>query len=83
MTAEPTGRAIGGIARAKALSKEKRHDIARRAALVRWAGPIKEATHGSADHPLRIGAIEIPATSSRMVRAFCRNAGYRGVSGCH
>jgi hypothetical protein len=60
MTTIPTGRAIGGIARAKALSKGERSEIARKAALARWGGPIKAATHGSADHPLRIGEIEIP-----------------------
>ena len=27
---------------------------------MRWAGPVKTATHGSLDHPLRIGDIEIP-----------------------
>ncbi len=26
----------------------------------RWSGGIKTATHGDADHPLRIGDIEIP-----------------------
>jgi hypothetical protein len=55
---EPTGRAKGGIARAKALSPEARSAIAKRAALAK--GEIKRATHGSDDHPLKIGDIEIP-----------------------
>jgi hypothetical protein len=60
MDEEPVGRALGGIARAKSLSKEERKRIARTAALARWSGPVKAATHGSADHPLRIGEIAIP-----------------------
>jgi hypothetical protein len=57
---EATGKAKGGIARAKSLSKKKRKDIAKKAAAARWSGDIKQATHGSDDHPLRIGDIEIP-----------------------
>src|SRR5271154_1483823 len=53
-------RANGGRARAKALTAEKRSSIAKHAATTRWAGPILRATHGSTDHPLRIGDIEIP-----------------------
>lgn len=55
----------GGKARARALSPEERSAIARQAVEARWrkAGLLKEvlrATHGSPDHPLRIGDIEIP-----------------------
>lgn len=58
---EPMGRALGGIARAKNLSPEKRSSQAKSAASARWAnGGIKKATHGSDDHPLKIGDIEIP-----------------------
>lgn len=53
------GRAKGGIARKKALSGKRRKDIAKKAAAVRWSRQIKEATHGSDDHPLRIGDVEI------------------------
>lgn len=60
MNEEPIGRAKGGYARAEALSPRKRQEIARHAAAARWSGEIKTATHGSADHPLRIGDIEIP-----------------------
>ena len=56
----PTGRALGGIARAKKLSAEARSDIAKRAATMRWHAPTLLATHGSDDHPLRVGKIEIP-----------------------
>lgn len=52
---EVTGRAKGGVARAAALSKTERQEIARRAATARWQGPTKKATHGSSDHPLRFG----------------------------
>ena len=56
-----TGRSRGGYARAEALSSEQRHEIARKAASARWSGaPVLQATHGSPDHPLRIGEIEIP-----------------------
>src|SRR5882672_4796743 len=54
------GKAIGGKARAKALTAEERSSIAHRAAATRWAGMVLKATHGSTDHPLKIGDIEIP-----------------------
>jgi hypothetical protein len=57
---EATGRAKGGIARAQSLSKSERKEIAKKAASARWSGEIKQATHGSDDHPLKIGDIEIP-----------------------
>lgn len=64
---KPTGRAIGGAARAAKLSKEQRSAIARKAALAKHAPSLPEvisalpkATHGSADRPIRIGDIEIP-----------------------
>ncbi len=54
----------GGKARAEKLTKEERAEIARGAAEARWAKEGKEilprATHGSDDHPLVIGNIEIP-----------------------
>ncbi len=61
MSDEIRGRARGGYARAQKLSPVERRDIARRAALARHSGEIKRATHGSPDHPLRIGDVEIPA----------------------
>jgi hypothetical protein len=57
---DPEGRAKGGVARAEALTAKRRREIARKGALARWGGgPVPYATHGSADHPLRIGDIEI------------------------
>lgn len=55
------GKAAGGNARAKALSPARRSDIARKGAEAKAeAAKLPKATHGSADHPLRIGDIEIP-----------------------
>lgn len=56
----------GGEARAKALSPEKRREIAQAAIQARWEkagklGRLVQATHGSQDRPLRIANIEIPA----------------------
>lgn len=60
---KPAGKAIGGQARAESLSKKRRVDIAKKAAKARWAnggGKVLKATHGSADHPLVIGDVQIP-----------------------
>jgi hypothetical protein len=59
MHQDDTGKARGGHARAAALTPAERREIAQRAAKVRHALP--KATHGSPDHPLKIGDIEIPA----------------------
>jgi hypothetical protein len=56
---DETGRARGGHARADALTPAQRSEIAQKAAKARYELP--KATHGSPDHPLRIGDIEIPA----------------------
>lgn len=56
---EPEGKSRGGHARAAALTPEERSRIASRAAATRH-GMIK-ATHGSDDHPLRVGDTEITA----------------------
>jgi len=58
------GAAKGGLARAKALTPERRSEIARAAVEARWAKeghvmPV-QATYGAPDRPLRIGDIEIP-----------------------
>ncbi|BBL75594.1 P63C domain-containing protein [Methylomagnum ishizawai] len=67
MSEERKGRARGGVARAQVLSPEKRKEIAKKAAESRWGGEgmggnaeAVKATHGSPDHPLRIGNVEIP-----------------------
>lgn len=58
---DETGKAAGGKARAKALSPARRSEIARKGAEAKAeAAKLPKATHGSADHPLRIGDIEIP-----------------------
>lgn len=56
-------KSIGGKARAIRLSPERRSEIARKAASASSkvrSQPIIQATHGTADHPLRIGDLEIP-----------------------
>lgn len=56
-----TGRATGGVARAASMSPEERSASARRAALAKSeARKLPKATHGSIDHPLRIGEVELP-----------------------
>ena len=54
----PQGRALGGYARANALSSEKRKAIAIKAAATRWDEAVTEATHE--DQPLHIANLEIP-----------------------
>jgi hypothetical protein len=58
--AKPVGRAKGGVARARSMTPKERKAIAKKAAAARWSGDIKQATHGSEDHPLKIGDVEIP-----------------------
>lgn len=53
-----SGKSRGGFARAKALSPERRSDIARLGALARNADALPKATH---EGPLRIGDLELPA----------------------
>lgn len=61
MSGEPKGKAIGGAARAAALSDDRRKEIAKQAAAARKElAALPRATHGSSDHPLVIGDIEIP-----------------------
>ena len=59
-----SGKAIGGLARARSLSAERRKAIAKEGADARWDESVPQAVCGSPDHPLRIGdgenAIEIP-----------------------
>lgn len=55
-----TGKSKGGKARAEVLTSTERTDIARKAANERWSNDILKATHGSPDHPLKIGDLEIP-----------------------
>jgi len=56
----PKGKAIGGAARAQALTPERRSEIAKRAVQARLdLGKLPVATHGSPDNPLKIGGIEL------------------------
>lgn len=61
---KPVGRARGGLARASKLTVEQRREIARMGGKARHqnvdARPVLLATHGSPDHPLRVGDVEIP-----------------------
>jgi hypothetical protein len=58
--ARASGKAAGGIARMKDTTAKERRALAKRAAEARWSEDVKQATHGSDDHPLKIGDIEIP-----------------------
>lgn len=81
---EPTGRAIGGHARMKSMSTKARKEQAKRAAEARWSGKIKQATHGSDDHPLEIGDIKIPCyvlEDGRRVLSLGGTIGALGMSG--
>ncbi len=58
--AATSGKAIGGRARMRSLSPEQRKEQARVAAQARWSKPpVLKATHGSPEHPLKIGDLEI------------------------
>lgn len=59
---EPTsGRARGGEARAARLTPEQRKEIAMKGVEARRARALlPKATHGSVEHPLKIGEVEIP-----------------------
>jgi hypothetical protein len=61
---EPTkvvGRARGGAARALKLTAEQRREIAKKAAAAKKEiAALPKATHGSEDHPLKIGDVAIP-----------------------
>lgn len=57
---EPRGRARGGTARMSSMTSEQRREQARKGAAARWSSDIEQATHGSEDHPLKIGSNDIP-----------------------
>lgn len=54
------GRAKGGKAAAAKMSPAERKQRGAKGAAARWGEKILNATHGSANHPLRIGEVEIP-----------------------
>jgi hypothetical protein len=59
---DKTPQSLGGKARAEKMSAEERREVAKAGAAARWEkmSQLPKATHGSGDHPLRIGDIEIP-----------------------
>lgn len=57
MENDNSGKAKGGFARAEILSPEERSEIARKAAIARWNGPVPKATHAGF---LKIGGLKIP-----------------------
>ena len=62
MSEEPSPQSKGGRARAERTSPEARREIARAGAIARWdkIKKLPRVTHGSADHPLKVGDVEIP-----------------------
>ncbi|MFJ9181117.1 P63C domain-containing protein [Streptomyces sp. NPDC102360] len=56
---QASGRARGGVARAKQLSPAERSAIAKKAAAARWNDNLTQAVSGSPDRPLKIGEFEI------------------------
>jgi hypothetical protein len=56
---EVPARAAGGVARAAALSKAERKEIAQKAAQARWQKHLPTALFGSPDRPVRIGDKEL------------------------
>lgn len=60
MSTAPEGKALGGLARAAALSPAERSSIAKAAAASRWSDDtVHEVLAGSPEAPLRIGNVEI------------------------
>lgn len=61
MMNEKSGKVNSGLARAKSLTPERRKEIAMMGVEAKKLKEIlPKATHGSIDHPLKIGEIEIP-----------------------
>lgn len=72
----------GGKARAAKLSKEERKEIARTAAKARWVTEktLPRATHGSAEHPLKIGEAELECyVLDNGIRVISQRGMYRGT----
>lgn len=71
-------RAIGGHARAAALSDEKKTEIAKKAAAARWSTDRPKATHEGAMH---IGGIEIPCAVLEDGRRLITQSGFMRALG--
>lgn len=75
--AEVPGRAAGGHARAAALTKEERKDIAKRAAEARWSKSMPHATH---EGKIRLGDVEVEvANLSTGQRVISQSGFMRGL----
>lgn len=82
--ADESGKARGGRARAESLTPEERSHIAKRGAEARWKhgrAKVLRATHGSADHPLRIGDVQIPCYVLEDGTRVLTQAGFTGAVG--
>ena len=74
---EAPGRAAGGHARAAALTKEERKDIARRAAEARWSKDMPYATH---EGKIRLGDIDIEVANLNTGQRVISQSGFmRGL----
>ena len=58
---KPSGRAKGGVARARSLSHQERADVARHAAVMRWKDDLPQAVCGTEDTPLHVADITLDA----------------------
>jgi P63C domain len=74
---EAIGRAVGGHARAAALTKEERKDIARRAAEARWSKDMPYATH---EGTIRLGDVDIEVANLNTGQRVISQSGFmRGL----
>lgn len=91
---KPTGRALGGVSRARRLTPEERREIAQRGAAARWEKQdLPQAVCSTEDKPLKIAGAELDAyvlqdgtrvlSQAGMLRALGRNprAATRNASG--
>lgn len=79
---EIVGRAKGGVARMGKLSASERQENARKAASARWEKrKMLKATHGSANHPLKIGDAELPCYVLEDGTRALSQAGFTGALG--
>lgn len=77
-----TGKAKGGLARARILTPEQRKEIAQKAAMARWDGieKVRVAEYGEPNRPLRFGDIEIPCyVLSDGTRVLAQRGLYSGI----
>ena len=76
------GRAKGGLARMSKMTPEERRENAKIAAHARWEKKkMLKATHGSANHPLKIGDAELPCFVLEDGTRVLSQAGFTGALG--